>query len=261
MLHMFCLAASRTSKLSFLNAVFYHFRTYDTRRDSYNGVTDEHHHRKQGLANAGSRNRVAVTYSSHGNDAAVDAVKNGVNIRIIIATLNNPENAAHTDVQNEDEEEKHENLVHTLLQRDEQFVTFFQEVQHSENTEYADNSERSQTYVVAKWNDAEKVYYSEETKCVFFWVWVAVDTQNIFADEEQLKQYLHANEDVVNPIISLDEVLHKTVKDYEENTYSNEYEEDDVKAFSGRSVSTKDYLVNLVLQCLIFFQLLNLTFY
>ena len=107
-------SACRTNELVSLGLLPYEFCAYDTCRNGNDGITHEHHYGSKELSRRSDRRKVSIAYGGHGNDTAIDSVKHIAHVRIIRGFYS-PKQRAHTDVQDEDEDEEDEYLVHTLL--------------------------------------------------------------------------------------------------------------------------------------------------
>lgn len=125
-------------------------------------------------------------------------------------------------------------------------MAFLKEVEHLEDTEHANYSERSDGCVYSKRNDTQQIHYSKEAEHIFLWSRMAVYTEYELCNEEGLDDVFQNLHRGISPAF-----YDETVNHDEQHTESNHRNENNIEEFSHRSIRTEDYGVYLVLQNLV----------
>ena len=86
---------------------------HDARGDSNDGITQQHHHRREEFPRRGHRGDVAKSHSGHRHDGVINRSAQVGKLRVGCVALYNVHQCADAGDQDEDKEEIDQNLVDT----------------------------------------------------------------------------------------------------------------------------------------------------
>ena len=176
-----------------------HCCRHNPRRDGDNRIADQHHDRRQETSDGCHRRYIAIADGRHRHDRPIDTVRNIIELRTGLVPFYHIHDRTDRSHQNQDKKEKHEYLRCTDPKRFQQHITFFQEVKQLKDTKNADQPKRTNHKQVARAGKEktqidrqcrQQIHNPEKAENIFFRIWRAIDTNQVFKSEESRKHIL-----------------------------------------------------------------------
>lgn len=172
---------------------------HDARGDSNDGITQQHHHRREEFPRRGHRGDVAKSHSGHRHDGVIDRSAQIGELRVGCVALYNVHQCADAGDQDEDKEKKDQNLVETPAQRFQEEVALIEEAEETKHAKHANEPYGAKQKHIARSGENERqigrkggdeVDDAKETQCISHGTSCAIETCRIVEGEDHGKDVL-----------------------------------------------------------------------
>lgn len=172
---------------------------HDARGDSNDGITQQHHHRREEFPRRGHRGDVAKSHSGHRHDGVINRSAQVGKLRVGCVALYNVHQCADAGDQDEDKEEEDQNLVETPAQRFQEEVALIEEAEEAKHAKHANEPYGAKQKHIARSGEDERqigrkggdeVDDAKETQGVLHGTSRAIETCRIVEGEDHGKDVL-----------------------------------------------------------------------
>ena len=172
---------------------------HDARGDSNDGITQQHHHRREEFPQRSHRRHVAKSHSGHRHDGVIDRSAQVGELRVRCVALYNVHQCADAGDQDEDKEEIDQNLVETPAQRFQEEVALIEEAEEAKHAKHANEPYGAKQKHIARSGEDERqigrkggdeVDDAKETQGISHGTSRAIETCRIVEGEDHGKDVL-----------------------------------------------------------------------
>lgn len=172
---------------------------HDARGDSNDGITQQHHHRREEFPRRSHRSDVAKAHSGHRNDGIINRSAQIGELRVGCVALYNVHQCADAGDQDEDKEKKDQNLVETPAEGFQEEVALIEEAEEAKHAKYANEPYGAKQKHIARSGENERqigrkggdeVDDAKETQCILHGTSRAIETCRIVEGEDHGKDVL-----------------------------------------------------------------------
>ena len=172
---------------------------HDARGDSNDGITQQHHHRREEFPRRGHRGDVAKAHSGHRHDGVINRSAQIGELRVGCVALYDVHECADAGDQDEDKEKKDLNLVETPAQRFQEEVALIEEAEEAKHAKHANEPYGAKQKHIARSGEDERqigrkggdeVDDAKETQGISHGTSRAIETCRIVEGEDHGKDVL-----------------------------------------------------------------------
>lgn len=172
---------------------------HDARGDSNDGITQQHHHRREEFPRRSHRSDVAKAHSGHRHDGIINRSAQVGELCVGCVALYNVHQCADAGDQDEDKEKKDQNLVETPAEGFQEEVALIEEAEEAKHAKHANEPDGAKQKHIARSGEDERqigrkggdeVDDAKETQGVLHGTSRAIETCRIVEGEDHGKDVL-----------------------------------------------------------------------